>query len=218
MAEFIMKDMVKKTGREDSFVIASAAVSSEELGSPVYPPVRRLLSERGISCEGKYARKITSKDYEDYDFIVGMDEENIVRLYRFFGGDPEGKIHNLLDFAGRIGEEIPDPWYTRDFDSALEDVCEGCLSLYKALTPGAEVTLDFSDCAGRGGLYKIMRERMLWQEDYGSNLDALYDVLTGLPYYGSSFALVLPRDEELRDYALRVADIFNAAGVPVEIK
>ena len=218
MAEFLLRDMVKKAGREADFEIASAGVSYEEQGNPVYPPVRRLLASHGISCEGKYARRITAADYEDYDLIVGMDEENLIRSVRFFGGDPDGKIHNLLDFAGRIGEEIPDPWYTRDFDSAWEDISVGCLCLLNALNGSRPVVLDFSACTCREDLYSVMRERMLWRDDYGSNLDALHDILTGLPYYGSVFRIISPADSGLCDYVGRISDTFSSAGIPVTVE
>lgn len=100
MAEFVLKDMVKRAGIAEDFEIASAATSSEELGNPVYPPARRKLAEHGIDCAGKTARRIRERDYEDYDLLIGMDEANMRNMVRCFGGDPEGKLHMLLDFAG----------------------------------------------------------------------------------------------------------------------
>ena len=217
MAEFVTKDMVKRLGREEDFLVESAATSSEELGNGVYPPIRRLLASHGISCEGKTARRLEREDYDRFDLILVMDEENMVNTVRRLNGDPEGKVHNLLDFAGRIGEEIPDPWYTRQFEDTWEDVTAGCLALLNALNQSRPVTLDFSACEDRKALYRVMRAAMLWQEDYGSNLDALYDILTGLPYYGSSFRIIPPENEALLDYTDRIADIFEGAGVPVEI-
>ena len=82
MAEFVMKDMVRRAGLEDEFLIASAATSTEEIGSPVYPPARRKLWEHGIRCDGKTARRIRAADYEDYDLLIGMDEANMRNMGR----------------------------------------------------------------------------------------------------------------------------------------
>lgn len=208
-----MKDMVRRSGLEDAFEIASAATSSEEIGSPVYPPARRKLSEHGISCAGKTARRIRAADYESYDLLIGMDEANMRNMARCFGGDPEGKLHLLLNFAGRE-DSVADPWYTGDFEATWQDVNEGCLALLNRLYP--EVVLDFSGCESREELYDRMAERMLWQEGYGRNLDALYDILTGLPHYGRSFVIRLPEaDSPVFDYAGRIAEVFREAGVPV---
>ena len=125
MAEFVMKDLVRQAGLEWKYEIASAATSSEELGNPVYPPARRKLAEHGIGCEGKTARRMTPADYQDYDLLVGMDRMNERNMRRICGGDPEGKIHLLLDYTDRPGE-VADPWYTGDFEETWQDVCAGC--------------------------------------------------------------------------------------------
>ena len=129
MAEFVMKDLVKKAGLEGRFHIASAATSREELGNPVYPPARRKLAEHGINCAGKTARQLTQEDYDQYDLLIGMDHANLRNMSRILGGDPEEKLHLLLDFADRSGADIPDPWYTGDFESTYRDVSEGCKGL-----------------------------------------------------------------------------------------
>lgn len=128
MAEFIMKDLVQRRGRKEEFSIASAATSDEELGNPVYPPVRRLLEARRISCAGKTARQLCRSDYAQYDYIVGMDEANRRNMLRLFGGDPQGKVSLLLDFTGHP-REVADPWYTRDFAAAERDIDTGCAAL-----------------------------------------------------------------------------------------
>jgi len=216
MAEFILKDMVQKSGLAAGFEIASAATSSEELGNPVYPPARRKLAEHGIDCAGKTARRIRREDYEGWDLLIGFDEENMRHMARAFGGDPEGKLHRLSEYAGRGEDEIDDPWYTRDFDTAWEDIYEGCLGLLNALMP--EVTLDFSACRERPELYEIMADRMLWQPSYGRNLDALYDLLTGLPHLGRSFAVCLPaEDAPCRGYAEIITQVMEDAGAEVRI-
>ena len=132
MAEFVMKDLVGRAGLSERFEIASAATSAEELGNPVYPPARRKLAEHGISCEGKTARRMTREDYDRYDLLIGMDEANLRNMTRLSGGDPEGKIRLLLDYAGRH-EEVADPWYTGDFQAAWEDILEGCTALLESL-------------------------------------------------------------------------------------
>ena len=215
MAEFILKDMVARIGRKADFFIDSAATSSEELGNPVYPPARRILAEHGISCEGKTARRCRDEEHDDFDLILGMDHENMVTMVRRFSGDPEGKVHNLLDFAGRIGEEIPDPWYTGDFQSTWDDLQVGCLSLLNALNRDRPVVLDFASCTDRADMFALMRSRMLWSEEYGSNLDALYDILTGLPHYGERFVLMPPDETGLLLYFEQLSDVFRDAGTLV---
>lgn len=133
MAEFVMKDLVKKAGLESQFHIESAATSTEELGNPVYPPARRKLKEHGIDGSGKTARQITRADYDRYDLLIGMDSANLRNMHRICGGDGSGKIQLLLDFTDRPGD-VADPWYTRDFEATWRDVLEGCQGLLKKLT------------------------------------------------------------------------------------
>ena len=132
MAEFVMKDLVKKAGLEGEFEIASAATSSEELGNPVYPPARRMLAAHGIDCGGKTARQMSAADYERYDWIIGMDRSNLRNMQRICGGDPKGKMHLLLDFTDR-GGEVADPWYTGNFDATWRDAQDGCRGLLERL-------------------------------------------------------------------------------------
>lgn len=132
MAEFIMKDLLKKRGLAARFEIASAATSDEEIGNPVYPPVRALLSARGISCAGKTALRLRASDYSRYDLFIGMDGANRRNMQRLFGGDPEGKVSLLLDYTDRP-RDVADPWYTRDFREAEADVDRGCAALLEHL-------------------------------------------------------------------------------------
>lgn len=132
MAEFVMKDLVRKAGLESQFHIASAATSTEEIGSPVYPPARRKLAEHGINCSGKTARQLTRTDYDRYDLLIGMDNANLRNMRRICGGDSDGKIRLLLEFTGRSGE-VADPWYTGDFEATWRDVLEGCSGLLRHL-------------------------------------------------------------------------------------
>ena len=133
MAEFIMKDMAKKRGVENEFYIESAATSREEIGNPVYPPARRKLSEHGIDCSGKTARQLTGEDYERFDLLIGMDKMNIRNMFRICGGDQQGKIHLLLDYSDSP-DEIEDPWYSGDFETAWVDISRGCCGLMDKLS------------------------------------------------------------------------------------
>lgn len=128
MAEFIMKDLVKKAGLEQGFQIESAATSAEEIGNPVYPPARRKLAEHGIDCSGKTARQLRNSDYEKYDLLIGMEHANLQNMYRICGGDFSNKMHLLMDFTDHPGE-VANPWYTGDFDTTWRDVTDGCHAL-----------------------------------------------------------------------------------------
>ena len=132
MAEFIMKDLVKKAGCEDDFYIESAATSTEELGNEVYPPAKRKLWEHGISCKGKTARQMTASDYGRFDLIVCMDDWNMRNMLRICGDDPEGKMHKMMEYTER-GGDVADPWYTGNFDATWDDVLAGCMALLKEL-------------------------------------------------------------------------------------
>lgn len=132
-----MAEFVKKAGLENEIRISSAGTSAEELGNPVYSPVRRLLTEHGIDCDGRTARRMIPGDYGAYDLLIGMDEANLRNMRRLCGGDPEGKIHRLLEYAGRQGE-VADPWYTRDFEATWRDVNDGCRGLLDLLMSEAK--------------------------------------------------------------------------------
>ena len=132
MSEFVMKTLVKEEGVADLFEIASAATSTWEIGNPVYPPAKEMLASHGISCKGKTARQMTKQDYRDYDLIIGMDASNFRDMRDIAGGDPDGKIHLLMDYTDHP-RDVADPWYTRNFDAAWEDVTEGCRGLLAAL-------------------------------------------------------------------------------------
>lgn len=136
MAEFIMKDLVKKQGLEDRFGIASSATSTEEIwngvGNPVYPPARAELAKHGLSCDGKRAVQLQKSDYGRYDLFVGMDGANIRNMIRIFGSDPDRKIHKLMDYTDH-GGDVADPWYSRNFEVTYKDVLEGCAALLNEL-------------------------------------------------------------------------------------
>ena len=152
MCEFILKDLAVKSGyrvagvggasvEDADFVIRSAATSIEEIGNHVYPPAIKKLAEHGIGTPdndlgvaGKTARQVTMTDYEYYDVIVCMDNNNLRNIGRIIGKDSSNKVKLLLDYAGRLGEEVADPWYTGDFEATWQDGLEGCSALLKNLT------------------------------------------------------------------------------------
>ena len=129
MAEFILKDMVSKRNLTDRFYIASAATSTEEIwngvGNPVYPPAREELSRHGISCKGKRAVQLKKSDYDDYDYLLGMDSQNMRNMMRILKSDPKGKVKRFLDYSTQP-RDIADPWYTGNFDVTYRDIVEGC--------------------------------------------------------------------------------------------
>ena len=119
MGEFVLKDMVKTAGMADKFEIASAAVSREGIGNPVYPPARREMAKHGVSCDGHRARQVTMADYHHYDRIYYMDSSNARWLERMLPHDPD-KIRPLLS------HDVADPWYTGNFKETWDDIVEGC--------------------------------------------------------------------------------------------
>ncbi len=129
MAEFVLKDMVARRGLAGEFEIESAATSTEEIGNPVHPGTVGELRRHGIGgFEEKRARQLRRDDYDAFDLIIGMDEANMRNMGRMLGGDPAGKLHKMLEFAGST-RDVADPWYTGDFDTTYEDVCDGCRGL-----------------------------------------------------------------------------------------
>ena len=148
MAEFVMKKMVRDlptaisastTLTDDDFEIASAATSTEEIGNPVYPPARRMLARHNIDCSGKTARQMTVADYNHYDYIVLMDQNNLRNLRWILPRDiyeretrEPCKISLLMDWAHK-SRDVADPWYTGDFESTWQDVNEGCKAMLKAI-------------------------------------------------------------------------------------
>ena len=133
MAEFIFKDMVSKQGLSDRFYIASAATSREEIGNPPHRGTQRKLRQVGIPCVPHRARQLRRDEYEQFDYIIGMDTWNIRNINRIIGNnDPEGKVAKLLDFTERKGEDIADPWYTENFDVTYDNVKEGCEALLQS--------------------------------------------------------------------------------------
>lgn len=143
MAEFILKDLVAKLGVSDQFCIASAATSTEEIwngiGNPVYPPARKELAKHGLRCDGKRAIQLRKEDYDQYDYLIGMDHNNIRNMERMTG-HKGGKLHLLLEFAGSSAD-ISDPWYTSRFDITYQDVVKGCKGFLNYLQEKGELTV-----------------------------------------------------------------------------
>ena len=126
MAEFILKAIVKAKGLEDSYYIESAAVSTEEIGNPIYPPAKRCLNQHGVWFDpGKRARQITRADYDRFDRIICMDSSNLRWIRMIIPQDPEHKIHLLMSYTG-MGRDVADPWYTGDFETTFQDILMSC--------------------------------------------------------------------------------------------
>lgn len=131
MAEYVFKNMVREAGLEKRFGISSAATSYEEDGNPMYPPAELTLIGYGIPLSNHRAHRLTPKEIEEYDYIIGMEGRNVANILRISGGKHEGKIYKLLDFCG--GGDISDPWYSGDFEATYRDVTKGCKALLDKL-------------------------------------------------------------------------------------
>jgi len=138
MAEFVLKDMVEEIGLKGKFNIKSSATSTEEIGSPVHPGTKKILSQHGISCEGKRAVQFTKADYENYDYIIAMDSENVSNIKKIIQNVDESKVFRLLEFAGE-SRDIADPWYTGDFQKTYEDVKKGCDGFLEEILENSKV-------------------------------------------------------------------------------
>ena len=131
MAEFVMKDLVEKAGLSDQYHIESAAVSTEEIGNPIYPPAKRCLEQHGVWYDPtKCARQVTRADYNRFDLIICMDASNLRLIRRIIPDDPDGKIRHIMSYAN-IHRDVADPWYTGDFEATWRDVLLGCQCLLK---------------------------------------------------------------------------------------
>lgn len=137
MAEFVMKKLVREEGLENMFFISSCATSREEIwngvGNPIYPPAQREMNKRGVPFDSsKRAVQLKAEDYGKYDYLIGMDKMNIHNIMRIIGSDPEGKVYRLMDFTERKGD-VADPWYSNRFDTAFNDIYEGCRCLLEKI-------------------------------------------------------------------------------------
>ena len=132
MAEFVLKDMVKKQGLEKEFYIKSSATSSEEIGNDIHYGTRDKLIQNGISFTKRKAVKLRAEDYKKYDYIIGMEKSNVINIKRIVGEDVDDKIYRLLDFSDTT-RDIVDPWYTGNFEITFNDIVEGCNGFLKCL-------------------------------------------------------------------------------------
>jgi len=128
MAEYILKDMVKRQGRETDFDIQSAATSREEIACDIYPPAKRILQAHGIEFSHHEARQVTEYSMENSDIVIIMDDNNARNLNRMFGDKYQSKVYKLMSFAGE-NRDVSDPWYTDDFETAFKDIEAGCMGL-----------------------------------------------------------------------------------------
>ena len=132
MAEFVMKDLVRKAGREEEFHIQSAATHRDEIGSDTHYGTKEILKLKGVPFTPRHAVQMVKADYEKYDLIIGMDSENMTYIKRIIGEDTKNKVHLLLSFAGEK-RSVADPWYTGDFGKTYDDVVKGCTALLQGL-------------------------------------------------------------------------------------
>lgn len=129
MAEYIFKDLIAQKGIQDQFLIASAATSTEEIGRDIYPPAQRKLKEKGIPFSCRQARQVRFDEYGKWDYIIGMDRRNHQNLKRLFKMDPQQKVYSLL-----ADRDVADPWYTDDFETAYQDIVQGCQEWLERIT------------------------------------------------------------------------------------
>ncbi len=135
MAEFIFKALLRANGIEDEYCVESAATSTEEIGNPIYPPVKRCMQQHGVPFDqGKTARQIRREDYDKFDRIICMDRQNLNWIKRIIPSDPQRKIHLLMSYTGS-GRDVADPWYTGDFETTFQDILSGCEAMIKGAIP-----------------------------------------------------------------------------------
>jgi len=132
MAEFIFRNRLKDFGKENDFIVKSSATSYEELGNPVYPPAKKILSRMGINCDNKFAEKLEKSDYSKYDYFIAMDERNVINMLKIFGSDSDKKIFKLLSFAGE-DKDVLDPYWMGNFEGTFCDIVRGVEGLLKFL-------------------------------------------------------------------------------------
>lgn len=132
MAEFIMKDMLKKKGMSEGFVVESSATSTDEIGSPVHYGTRNKLKNYGIGVEGKYAVRLKLSDYDNYDYFLCMDTANVRNAKRMLAGDPKNKVLRLMDYT-KYSRDIADPWYTGNFDETYNDIVEALNAFFQTV-------------------------------------------------------------------------------------
>lgn len=130
MGEFIMKKMLKEAGLGDKVKVDSVAATRDEIGNDMYPPAKDKLRKEGVPFKPRQARLLTRKDYEENDYLIAMDQENLDDIRYLVGEDKDHKVHLMMDFAGEH-REVADPWYTRNFDVTYDDLVKGCTGLLR---------------------------------------------------------------------------------------
>ena len=172
MAEFVLREYAERAGCGDDYVIDSAATSLEEIGNPPHPGTVRKLRQEGIPVGRHHARRFRSDEYDDWDLIVYMDDENLWGLRRLHRDDPAGKYVKLLSFVegapGRDAPDVADPWYSGDFDATFRDVSRGCAALLRRLSGGRAGAGASANAGGRAGANEGERT----DADAGSSRDA----------------------------------------------
>ena len=133
-AHYIFEQLIKDNGKETEFFIDSAATSTEEIGNPIYPPMRSALESHGVPIGNHRARQVKRNEYDEFDLIIAMDEENMYYLDRILGEDRDGKVHYLMEYTDTPNAKIEDPWYTRNFEKAYQDIRKGCEGLLEDLS------------------------------------------------------------------------------------
>lgn len=131
MAEFVMKELLRRAGRED-VEVESAALHTDEIGNDIHHGTRAKLREKGIPFSPRAAWLLTPAKAHEYDLLIGMDDYNMADLHRLVNQEDLPKVRKLLSFVGSE-RPIADPWYTGDFDATYDDVLEGCTALLKSL-------------------------------------------------------------------------------------
>lgn len=138
MAEFLLKNLINKMGISHKIKVDSAGTSTEELGNPVHPGTVKKLQSENIPMTQRRAVQLKKKDYQQYDWLLCMDEMNIKNTLIIIGSDPEQKVKKLLDFSDQP-RDIADPWFTRNFDQTYDDILEGCEGFLKYLRNNNEL-------------------------------------------------------------------------------
>ena len=136
MAELIMKEYIRQKGTSEYFVINSKAISNEEVGHDIYPPAVEKLLEKKVPVTTHHAKMVTRMDKDLYDYIIGMDQQNIIDLSEILGAT--NKVYKLLYFVGN-SYDISDPWYTHDFEKAYNEIYEGVVAFYNFLEKNSKI-------------------------------------------------------------------------------
>lgn len=130
MAEYLMKDLINKNNLNDKLYVRSKATSNEEIGNPIYPPIKKILNDHNIDSSMHQANRMNKEDYDNYDYIIGMDQNNIKNILKIVGNDKENKVFKLLRFCNS-NEDVLDPWYTREFNHCYNEINKGVNALFK---------------------------------------------------------------------------------------